>query len=144
MFARLSLFAMVAALGAIGASGRALPGSQIFSRATCEATYTVVAGDTCDEIATKNDVTVSALEAANPSIDANCDNLFVGEQLCIPGATPPPPPPPCAENYTVKAGDVCINIANQFNITVPQLEAANTEIDPLCDNLQIGEVLCIP
>lgn len=50
----------------IGASGRALPGSQILSRATCEATYTVVAGDTCDEIATKNDVTVSALEAANP------------------------------------------------------------------------------
>lgn len=35
---------------------------------------------------------------------------------------------------------MCINIANQFNITVAQLEAANTEIDPLCDNLQIGEV----
>ncbi|KAJ3787270.1 hypothetical protein GGU10DRAFT_374114 [Lentinula aff. detonsa] len=144
MFARLSLFAMVTALGVIGANSFAVPRANIYSRATCQATYTVVAGDTCNKIASEFGVTTPALEAANPTIDANCDNLFIGEILCIPGTPPPPPPPTCVAEYTVKAGDVCNSIANQFDITVAQLEAANPEIDPLCDNLQINQILCIP
>ncbi|KAJ3767090.1 hypothetical protein FB446DRAFT_793512 [Lentinula raphanica] len=133
MFTYLRLFTIVAALGAIQcANSIAVP------RATCEATYTVVSGDTCDEIAAKYGITAAALEIANPQIDANCDNLFIGEQLCIPGT------PVCAAEYTVKSGDICITIANQYGITVAQLESANPEIDPLCDNLRIGEVLCIP
>ncbi|KAJ3749276.1 hypothetical protein DFH05DRAFT_1520888 [Lentinula detonsa] len=141
MFARLSLLAMVTALGVIGVNSFAVPRTNIYSRATCQATYTVVSGDTCNKIASEFGVTTPALEAANPTIDANCDNLFIGEQLCIPAT---PPPPTCVAEYTVKAGDVCNSIANQFAITVAQLEAANPEIDPLCDNLQINQVLCIP
>ncbi|KIK68948.1 carbohydrate-binding module family 50 protein [Collybiopsis luxurians FD-317 M1] len=138
MFARSSLLAIITALGVVGANGLSL------SRASCQTTYSVVSGDTCNSIAAKVNVTTSALEAANPSIDPSCDNLFIGEQLCIPGTITPPPPPPCASKYTVKSGDVCISIADQFNITVTQLETSNPAIDPACDNLQIGEVLCIP
>ncbi|KAJ3891603.1 hypothetical protein GG344DRAFT_47018, partial [Lentinula edodes] len=96
----------------------------------CQTTYTVVSGDNCVALAAKFNVTDAALLAANPAVDANCDNLFVGQKLCI----------PCTAEYTVKSGDVCISIANMFNITAAQLEAANTDIDPLCDNLQPGEV----
>ncbi|KAJ4470891.1 hypothetical protein J3R30DRAFT_3408145 [Lentinula aciculospora] len=136
MFARLSVFAIVTALGVIGSKGLALPSANVFSRATCQPTYSVVSGDTCSEIASKFNVTVSALENANPTIDSNCDNLFIGEQLCIPST----PPPTCTSDYAVKAGDVCDSIASQFGVTLAQLEAANPEIDPLCDNLQIGEI----
>ncbi|KIK57055.1 carbohydrate-binding module family 50 protein [Collybiopsis luxurians FD-317 M1] len=129
MFARLSLFAMVTALGAI-------LGANVLAQTSCEATYTVVSGDNCVAIASKFNVTYDALVAANPAVDAQCDNLFVGQKLCI--------PPPCTKQYTVQSGDVCISIANQFNITAAQLEAANPDIDPLCDNLQPGEILCIP
>ncbi|KAJ3787255.1 hypothetical protein GGU11DRAFT_501508 [Lentinula aff. detonsa] len=132
MFARISLFALVTALGAI-------MGANVLAQTSCQATYTVVSGDNCVAIAAKFNVSDAALLAANPAVDSNCDNLFVGQQLCIPTA-----PASCQAQYTVKSGDVCISIANMFNITAAQLEAANSDIDPLCDNLQPGEVLCIP
>ncbi|KAJ3768564.1 hypothetical protein FB446DRAFT_694837 [Lentinula raphanica] len=132
MSARLSLFALVAAFGAI-------MGAHVLAQTSCQATYTVVQNDNCVAIAAEFNVTYAALVAANPAVDANCDNLFIGQQLCIPA-----PPAECQAEYTVKSGDVCISIANMFNITAAQLEAANTDIDPLCDNLQPGEVLCIP
>ncbi|KAJ4000371.1 hypothetical protein F5050DRAFT_571825 [Lentinula boryana] len=127
MFARISLFALVTALGAI-------MGKPFLT--SCQATYIVVSGDNCVAIAAKFNVSDAALLAANPAVDSNCDNLFVGQQLCIPTA-----PASCQAEYTVKSGDVCISIANMFNITAAQLEAANTDIDPLCDNLQPGELL---
>ncbi|KAE9392235.1 hypothetical protein BT96DRAFT_979519 [Gymnopus androsaceus JB14] len=130
MFARLSLFALVTALVAI-------MGVRVLAQSSCQATYTVVSGDNCVAIAAKFNVSDASLLAANPVVDANCDNLFVGQQLCIPAAA-------CSAEYTVKSGDVCISIANQFGITVAELEAANSEIDPLCNNLSVGEVLCIP
>ncbi|GAW07188.1 hypothetical protein F5879DRAFT_948295 [Lentinula edodes] len=130
MFARLPLFALVTALGAF-------IGANVLAQTSCQTTYTVVSGDNCVALAAKFNVTDAALLAANPAVDANCDNLFIGQQLCIPAS-------PCPVEYTVKSGDVCISIANMFNITAAQLEAANTDIDPLCDNLQPGEILCIP
>ena len=47
-------------------------------------TYTVKDGDTCAGIATANGVSVSALLAANSSIDANCTNIRAGQTLTIP------------------------------------------------------------
>ncbi|KAF5386399.1 hypothetical protein D9757_006667 [Collybiopsis confluens] len=133
MFLRLPLFAAVAAMGAI-------LGANVLAQTSCQATYTVVSGDNCVAIAAKFNVTFDALVAANsPPVNAQCSNLFVGQKLCI-----PPAPVSCVSQYPVKAGDVCISIANQFGITTAQLEAANSDIDPLCDNLQIGEILCIP
>ncbi|KAJ3709560.1 hypothetical protein DFJ43DRAFT_1035119 [Lentinula guzmanii] len=105
MFARISLFALVTALGAI-------MGANVLAQTSCQATYTVVFGDNCVAIAAKFNVSDAALLAANPAVDSNCDNLFVGQQLCIPTA-----PASCQAQYTVKSGDVCISIANMFNIT---------------------------
>ncbi|KAJ3843541.1 hypothetical protein EV361DRAFT_948213 [Lentinula raphanica] len=135
MFTYLRLFTIVAALGAIQCANSIA----VQARATCEDTYTVVSGDTCIEIAAKFEITEAALIVGNPQIDGRCDNLFIGEQLCIPGT-----PSVCSDEYTVESGDICITIANKYNITVAQLESANPEIDAFCDNLQVGEVLCIP
>ncbi|KIK64621.1 carbohydrate-binding module family 50 protein [Collybiopsis luxurians FD-317 M1] len=133
MFSRLALLAMVTAVGTM-MSARVLA-----QTSSCQAVYTVVSGDICIDIAAKFNVTTAALLAANPAVDAGCDNLQIGQQLCIPAI-----PSNCSSQYGVQVGDVCIDIADKFNITIAQLEAANSEIDPACDNLQPGQVLCIP
>ncbi|KAK0464691.1 uncharacterized protein EV420DRAFT_1517660 [Desarmillaria tabescens] len=45
-------------------------------------THIVVSGDTCFDIATEGGISVSRLEAANPGIE--CDNLQIGDRLCVP------------------------------------------------------------
>jgi len=44
--------------------------------------------------------------------------------------------------YTVKAGDLMINIAKKFGITVIALKAANPTVDPT--KMRVGSVLIIP
>ncbi|KAK0487261.1 hypothetical protein IW261DRAFT_1446805 [Armillaria novae-zelandiae] len=45
-------------------------------------THIVVAKDTCWDIAAEGGISVSRLEDANPGI--TCDNLQIGERLCVP------------------------------------------------------------
>ena len=59
-------------------------------------TYTVKSGDTCIAIAKSSGITVAALKAANPSINAGCTNLQVGQVLSLSG-TPTPAPTPAGE-----------------------------------------------
>ncbi len=70
-----------------------------------------------------------------------------------PAADPPtetPPPAPAATNtptslgqtYVVQSGDIPVNIAAQFGITVEALLAANPGIN--ANSLQVGDVLIIP
>jgi len=47
-------------------------------------TYAVVEGDTCESIAERHGVSVSALLAANPSVGDGCTNLQIGQELNIP------------------------------------------------------------
>ncbi|KAI5448910.1 hypothetical protein NCC49_006026 [Naganishia albida] len=50
----------------------------------CQETYTVVSGDTCNGINDKFSLTSNQLYANNPQIDtATCNNLYVGEVLCV-------------------------------------------------------------
>lgn len=50
----------------------------------CQETYTVVSGDTCNGINDKYSLTANQLYANNPQIDtATCNNLYVGEVLCV-------------------------------------------------------------
>ncbi|KAI9024812.1 hypothetical protein DFJ74DRAFT_666351 [Hyaloraphidium curvatum] len=44
--------------------------------------------------------------------------------------------------YTVQRGDTCFDIATRFGVTLAQLVAANPP--GTCENLDIGNVLCIP
>ena len=130
-------------------------------------TYTVREGDTLASIAEKLGVTLEALRTANPDVDPSA--LRVGDVINVPAdaEAPPPeaatpeapeeaptaPPPtqaPAATNtpsslgqtYIVQSGDVPVTIAEQFDITVEELVAANPSMDQR--NLQVGQVLIIP
>ena len=52
---------------------------------TCAKKYTVVSGDTLSTIAFNNNLTVQELAAANNLKDPY--TLFIGQELCVPGAT---------------------------------------------------------
>ncbi|KAJ6542358.1 glycoside hydrolase superfamily [Mycena vulgaris] len=49
----------------------------------CAQTYTVVSGDTCAAIESRNGVSDSQLHALNPSINGGCTNLQLGQILCL-------------------------------------------------------------
>ncbi|MBX5477073.1 MAG: LysM peptidoglycan-binding domain-containing protein, partial [Clostridia bacterium] len=101
--------------------------------------HTVVAGDTYFRLAQQFGTTVAAIAAANPGVDPN--NLQIGQVLCIPTGAPTTCPPGTVA-HTVVAGDTYFRLAQQFGTTVAAITAANPGVNP--NNLQIGQVLCIP
>ena len=112
------------------------PGQQLCIPPQCSGNYyTVAQGDYCGTIASAGGVSLTALIAANPGINAACSNLQVGELLCIPSSC-------SGSTYTVAAGDSCSAIAATNSITLDALTAANPSVN--CGNLQIGQKLCIP
>ncbi len=50
--------------------------------------------------------------------------------------------PPGSFAYTIKSGDTLFALAKRYNTTVAAIMAINPGIDP--NNLQIGQVICIP
>ncbi len=101
--------------------------------------YTIRAGDTCFGLARRFNTTINAIIEANPGI--NCDNLQIGQIICIPGR-PPAECPPNTFPYTIRAGDTCFRLARRFNTTINAIIEANPGIN--CNNLQIGQTICIP
>lgn len=92
-------------------------------------TYTVVAGDTLGEIATRFGVSVEALAAANGITDPNV--LEVGQVLTIPGADASPGTAPTLvvpDVIAVRArpGDTLAAIAARYSQTIETLTALNT------------------
>ena len=103
--------------------------------------YTIKSGDTLYFLAIRYNTTVEAIIAINPGINPN--NLQIGQVICIPGAVPPPPTCPAGSfSYTIKSGDTLYKLAITYNTTVEAIIAINPGIDP--NNLQIGQVICIP
>lgn len=49
----------------------------------------------------------------------------------------------CTNFYVVQAGDTCNIVDARNNITLDTLKQLNTEISPACDNLVIGQGLCV-
>ncbi len=125
--------------------------------ATGAGTYTVKSGDTCGGIATEKGITVAELVAANrASINADCTNLRVGDELRIPsktgaaatttrttGGVATATPRAGSRSYTVAPGDTCADIAANQGVKVADLIAVNN-LDANCTNLQVGQVLKIP
>jgi LysM repeat protein len=64
--------------------------------------------------------------------------------VASPSASPSPSPTPAASTYVVRAGDTLSQIAQQFNVSLDELIAANEENLPDPNNLQIGDELVIP
>ena len=101
--------------------------------------YTIRSGDTLFQLARRFNTTVEAIMAINPGIDPN--NLQIGQVICIPQAAPTPH---CPNGflYTIRPGDTLFLLSQRFNVSVQAIIAANPGIDP--NNLQIGQVICIP
>lgn len=97
-------------------------------------TYTVRSGDTLSKIATRNNLTVSDLLTANPSIK-NASIIYVGQKITIPATK--------FVKYTVQRGDTFYGIANRFQISVTELKKANPQITNI-GMIYVGQVLMIP
>lgn len=104
--------------------------------------YTVVAGDTLGEIATRYGVSLEALAAANGILDPNL--LEVGQVLIIPSASSASPGLVAADVVTVRAqpGDTLAGLAVRYGQTVETLTALNALSDTV--RLFPGRPLLLP
>ena len=57
----------------------------------CSQSYTVVSGDTCYAIAQSHGTTVAVIFSLNPTVNAGCTNLMIGQKLCLSSTTPGEP-----------------------------------------------------
>ncbi len=130
-----------------GASASVTPNAQ--ASAAARANYTILPGESCSVIAEKLGITVDALIKANRTINADCTNLKVGEQLKVPAAATTPAPgavstaKPSGREYTVVSGDDCGVIAASYGVEVKAFIALNG-IDADCLNLKVGQTVRIP
>ncbi|KAG9313541.1 hypothetical protein JVU11DRAFT_5868 [Chiua virens] len=107
--------------------------------AGCDRNVTVAAGDTCNSISANYNVSTYQLAAVNTGIiDASCDNLYVGEVICL-GITGQD----CSTTYVSQSGNTCAGIASAYNISVNTLITNNPNVNQICTNLYPGEVLCV-
>lgn len=125
----------------------------------CSKTYTVKSGDTCSSIEAANSISDSLLHSLNPSVNAACSNLAIGQILCIQSslastttatatittATPTAAPSitGCAYPYVVKANDTCASVELLTGITDTEFHALNPSINVNCTNLMIGQAICL-
>ncbi|HVR35105.1 MAG TPA: LysM peptidoglycan-binding domain-containing protein [Methylomirabilota bacterium] len=113
--------------------------------------HTIVAGDTFSELAKRYNVTVKAIQDANPDADAR--RLQIGQVLKIPmptasalvSGTPEASPgrqPDSGERiYVVKSGDTLTAIAREHNTTVRALRSVN---NLETDRIRVGQKLKLP
>ena len=107
--------------------------------------YRVQPGDTLSAIAAKFNVSLSAVEAANPQI-IDPDKIFPDELVHIPAAHAPAHDPapvaPHVVTYLVQPGETMSAIAAVHNMSLAALEAANPQVaNP--NLIHPGEVLTI-
>lgn len=100
--------------------------------------YIVQAGDTLSEIAAKFNISLADLLDANP--EQNATVLGINDVLIIPPRATPTNDE--LETYMVQRGDTLLGIASQFDISLPDLQAANPNLDPT--RLTIGDPIVIP
>jgi LysM repeat protein len=108
--------------------------------------YRVRSGDTLSGVAAKFNVSLSALEAANPQA-VNPNVIYVNELISVPTSSAPahqPSPVPAhIVTYVVQPGDSMSAIASAHNLSLAALEAANPQVtNP--NSISPGEILNIP
>jgi len=120
------------------ASLAALVLANAVSAQSCARTYTVQAGDICDGISAAQNVSTYQLATVNPGIDARCDDLTPGEQLCLGYVGSD-----CTTTHVVTAGESCDGLASVYSMNTTVLMDNNPQVDADCANLYTGEVLCV-
>ncbi len=106
-------------------------------------THVVKSGDNMYRIALAHKVSLTALQAANPSLNATA--LRIGQQVNIPDSntkakatvTPVARPVATSGSYTIVAGDSLAKIARRNGTSITALQSANPKINP--NALQVGQ-----
>lgn len=124
---------------------------------TQETYHTIVAGETLYRLSVNYGISVQAICAANPGLDAR--NFRTGQVIRIPAKTddntlatsaptsqPQQPQelrPNCRDMHKVKRKETVYSISREYGITEAELIAANPELKG-GDKLKRGSFLCIP
>ena len=117
-------------------------GQVAFAQASYD--YTVLQGDNWDSVAATTGVSVEALQAANPeAAERESGWLLVGETLTVPSIATSTPSTP-AIIHKVESGESWNSIANDYNVSVGLLRAANPQAIRQGNILYRGEELIIP
>ncbi|EGN92946.1 hypothetical protein SERLA73DRAFT_79160 [Serpula lacrymans var. lacrymans S7.3] len=104
----------------------------------CDRNYTIHLGDTCNIISANLNVSTYQLSAVNTGIiNTNCSNLAEGETICL-GLTGQD----CNTTLVVQSGDTCSTISTSVGIPISTLLTNNPNVNPICNNIYPGEVLC--
>ncbi|KAI0051351.1 carbohydrate-binding module family 50 protein [Auriscalpium vulgare] len=105
---------------------------------SCARTYIVSSGDTCDKISASQNVSTFQLATVNEAIiDTACDNLAIGEVLCL-GITGQD----CSDVHIVASGDSCDLVSEAAGIPLSTLLINNPNVNSDCTSIDVGEVLC--
>jgi membrane-bound lytic murein transglycosylase D len=105
------------------------------------ATYTVRGGDTLYDIASKYDVSVTALKRAN---GLRSSRIYPGKELRIPAPVNTPAPSQATAGpgtYRVQKGDTLYDIARKFGVSISELRKAN---GLRTSRIYPGDILRIP
>jgi LysM repeat protein len=106
---------------------------------TCSRQYTIMDGDTCDGISAAQNVSTYQLATVNAgTINSDCTNLQPSTTICLGWEGED-----CNTTYVVVAQDTCDSVTAAFNINSTLLYGNNPQIDQACDNIYVGEVLCV-
>ncbi|KAK0661204.1 hypothetical protein QBC41DRAFT_368572 [Cercophora samala] len=126
-----------------GSMFRGLAGRQEY----CSNVKKVVAGNTCEIIARDRcTISLDKFRSYNPGID--CENLWVGQNVCCTeGAVPPPAPlvpapdPYCTNWKTVQSGQSCEYMADKrCTVSLSTFKSRNPHLD--CNSPKVGATFC--
>jgi LysM repeat protein len=129
----------------------------------CDAFYFVKPGESCNDVLTKNSITLAQLYQWNPSVGSNCAGLWVEVNVCVsivghtptttqPGngiATPTPVHPSMVPNcdafYKVQQGENCNTVASKNGITLAELIKFNPNAGTTtnCNGLWADTYACV-
>ncbi|KAJ6534398.1 hypothetical protein B0H19DRAFT_1185942 [Mycena capillaripes] len=126
----------------------------------CAKYDTVISGDSCGAIESRNGISNSLFLALNPEISSTCNNIQLGGAYCVAAVptytltAPPTGPTPtnvapgtdtkdCAKYDTVISGDTCPIIEARNGVSDSLFRALNPEINAACTNIILGDAYCV-
>ncbi|GAA0138970.1 hypothetical protein LIER_00610 [Lithospermum erythrorhizon] len=115
---------------------------------SCTQVHGAEVGDTCTTIPQNFGLGAESFLEINPNM--NCDNIFVGQWLCISGEFTGSTSIPtattnsvssCSQIYEFQFGDTCSAIINNFALSAEIFSELNPNLN--CDKIFVGEYLCL-